>query len=483
MPSTYSPLLRLELIGAGEQSGLWGETTNKNLGDLLEQAIAGVTTISLSGGAGDYTLKTSDGALDEARAAVLKFEGNPSGTKTIIIPTKTKLYVVRNQSGQTIIFKTVGQVSNLVTVLDGEATLVFCDGSSALAGIQTKDVGTLTVPGGGTGATSFISGFIKSPGGTGSLTAVATVNASTEVAGTLPSANGGTGRSTLTGGRLLVGDGTNPVGLLGGSSDGQVATWDGPTSQWVARTPSAQSTFVTGMIMLWAGALNTVPTGWALCNGANGTPDLRDRFVVGAGNTYQVNATGGAASVTLLSTNLPSHTHSFSISGSTANADASHSHTLSGSTGLDGALHTHSFAVTSATESVSHTHSSGTLATAEAGSHSHTVLSGAANNAQGAAGTTDIGSIANNTTSTAGAHSHTLTGSTSNQSQNHTHAVSGNTQNASANHSHTLSGNTSSSNASHVHTFSATGTTDSTGTGTAFSVLPPYYALAYIMKL
>ena len=56
MPSTYSPLLRLELIGAGEQSGLWGDTTNKNIGGLLEQAIAGVTTVSLSGGAGNYTL-------------------------------------------------------------------------------------------------------------------------------------------------------------------------------------------------------------------------------------------------------------------------------------------------------------------------------------------------------------------------------------------------------------------------------------------
>jgi len=171
MPSTYSPLLRLELLGAGEQSGLWGDTTNKNIGQLLEQAIAGVTTVSLSGGAGDYTLSALDGTFDESRSAVLKFIGNPSGTKNIIIPTETKLYVVRNDCGQTITVKTSAQVTG-VTLLNGEASLVFCDGTNAVAGIATAGVGTLTVSAGGTGATSFTSGFVKSPGGTGVLTIV-----------------------------------------------------------------------------------------------------------------------------------------------------------------------------------------------------------------------------------------------------------------------------------------------------------------------
>ena len=52
--------------------------------------------------------------------------------------------------------------------------------------------------------------------------------------------------------------------------------------------------FVSGMIMLWSGSTSSVPSGWALCNGSNGTPDLRNRFVVGAGCTYAVNATGGS---------------------------------------------------------------------------------------------------------------------------------------------------------------------------------------------
>ena len=235
MPSTYSPLLRLELIGAGEQSGLWGDTTNKNLGQLIEQAVAGVTTVSLSGGAGDYTLSALDGTFDEARSAVLKFIGNPSGIKNIIIPTETKLYVVRNDCGQIIRVKTAAQVTG-VTLLNGEATLVFCDGTNAVAGIATVGVGPTTVANGGTGATSFTAGFIKSPGGTGTLTSSATVNAATELSGITATANGGTGRSSLTSGRLVIGDGTNPVGLLGGSVVGQVATWNG--TQWVAQTPT-----------------------------------------------------------------------------------------------------------------------------------------------------------------------------------------------------------------------------------------------------
>jgi hypothetical protein len=245
MPSEYSPLLRLELIGAGEQSGLWGNTTNKNLGTLLEQAIAGVTTVSLSGGAGDYTLEEKEGTQDEARAAVLKFIGSPSGAKNIIIPTSTKLYVVRNDTvtSQTIIVKTAAQVGG-VTILGGEATLVFCDGTNAMAGIATAGVGTLTVSGGGTGAESFTAGFVKSPGGTGDLTSSATVNASTELSGTVPLARGGTGVASFTAGAIVLGNGSSPLAVLTGTAAGQIATWNG--SAWTAAAGSAAITSVTG---------------------------------------------------------------------------------------------------------------------------------------------------------------------------------------------------------------------------------------------
>lgn len=51
-----------------------------------------------------------------------------------------------------------------------------------------------------------------------------------------------------------------------------------------------------GMIILWSGSVASIPGGWALCNGSNGTPDLRNNFVVGAGDSYAVDATGGAIS-------------------------------------------------------------------------------------------------------------------------------------------------------------------------------------------
>ena len=81
--------------------------------------------------------------------------------------------------------------------------------------------------------------------------------------------------------------------------------------------------FVTGMIILWSGAANAIPSGFVLCNGQNNTPDLRGRFVVGYSNTdgdYDVNDTGGSKDNTLSVSQLPSHNHSFSGS-------ASHNHT------------------------------------------------------------------------------------------------------------------------------------------------------------
>ena len=59
-----------------------------------------------------------------------------------------------------------------------------------------------------------------------------------------------------------------------------------------------------GGIIMWSGATNNIPSGWALCDGNNGTPNLQDKFIVGAGSSYAVDATGGSADATLVS-----HTH------------------------------------------------------------------------------------------------------------------------------------------------------------------------------
>lgn len=66
-----------------------------------------------------------------------------------------------------------------------------------------------------------------------------------------------------------------------------------------------------GGIIMWSGAINAIPTGWRLCDGGGGTPDLRDRFVVGAGSGYAVGARGGNANVTLSVNQMPSHSHTY----------------------------------------------------------------------------------------------------------------------------------------------------------------------------
>ena len=83
-----------------------------------------------------------------------------------------------------------------------------------------------------------------------------------------------------------------------------------------------------GIICMWSGATNNVPDGWHICDGTNGTPNLQDRFVVGAGSIYAVGATGGEATHKLTVAEMPSHNHSLSLSGLTCNSAGSHSHTF-----------------------------------------------------------------------------------------------------------------------------------------------------------
>ena len=82
----------------------------------------------------------------------------------------------------------------------------------------------------------------------------------------------------------------------------------------------ASGTIPIGGIIMWSGTIATIPTGWSLCNGNNGVaingltiPDLRNRFIVGAGSNYNPADTGGADSVTLTSTQIPSHTHPYAF--------------------------------------------------------------------------------------------------------------------------------------------------------------------------
>ncbi len=72
--------------------------------------------------------------------------------------------------------------------------------------------------------------------------------------------------------------------------------------------PASAPAIPSGCILLWSGSTGSIPATWYLCDGTNGTPDLRDRFIVGAGNSYAVNATGGTADAIVVS-----HTHTASV--------------------------------------------------------------------------------------------------------------------------------------------------------------------------
>ena len=84
------------------------------------------------------------------------------------------------------------------------------------------------------------------------------------------------------------------------------------------------STLPQGCIIMFNGT--TAPTGWAICNGSNGTPDLRNRFIVSTGSSYSLNATGGQNSVSLSTAQMPSHDHDADASVS----DPGHKHQLRG---------------------------------------------------------------------------------------------------------------------------------------------------------
>ena len=200
MTTTYSPSLKLALIGTGDQSGTWGQTTNTNLGTLLEQAITGVTAISLSG-ISSYTLTNYNGTSDDARNAVLIFSGTPSSNPTITAPAQNKVYVVVNNTTAPLTMVASGGVTSLIipALSTGQA---YCDASNVSGnGIgfysaQTTAAGNWNVGGNlaVTGTSSFTGSAIMS-----TLTATA-INSATVSSSGVNIASSITGAGTgLTG--------------------------------------------------------------------------------------------------------------------------------------------------------------------------------------------------------------------------------------------------------------------------------------------
>lgn len=117
------------------------------------------------------------------------------------------------------------------------------------------------------------------------------------------------------------------------SSTAELNILDGVTATASALNTASTHYVPSGGIILWSGSVASIPSGWYLCDGNNSTPDLRNRFVVGAGDSYAVADTGGADTVTLSTTEIPSHTHTFS---GTTNTIGDHTHSIPDGSGNDG---------------------------------------------------------------------------------------------------------------------------------------------------
>lgn len=352
MPSTYDSILRLELQAVGENSSTWGTRTNNNL-ELIAQAIDGHVSVNIAG-SGDYALTVAQASTDESRYNFITFSGLLTGARNIIVPQSPKAYIIRdNTTGNyPVVVKT--SIGTGVSTYQGSVIGIACDSVSVFPASEVNRVNR---------AGDSMTGTLSLPSGT-------SVSAS------------------------------------------QAMRSDEITARINTAVTSA---LPAGCILLWSGSVSTIPSGWALCDGTGGTPNLVDRFVVGAGSTYAVGATGGATSVTTSSNGAHTHT------GNTG------SHTLD------------------VTELPAHTH---TASVTDPG-HTHTVTPQAITQT----GTTYgfyPGGIASFTSLSAAS---TTTGI----------SVSNSSTGGGAGHTHTIS-----SDGAHTHTV---------------ATLPPYYALAYIMKL
>ena len=137
--ATYSTNLALTLLATGEGAGTWGNTTNTNLGTLLEQAISGYDTQSLTSGV-TLTLTIPNGSTGVARNMYLEFTGNGS---TVIVPSNKKLYFVYNNcSSGTITMKVAGQTG--VTVAKGAKQILVSNGTDIQEAIPPSVDGETT---------------------------------------------------------------------------------------------------------------------------------------------------------------------------------------------------------------------------------------------------------------------------------------------------------------------------------------------------
>jgi hypothetical protein len=155
MSSTYSDSLRVELIGAGDQAGAWGTTTNNNFAYIFDKAIAGYLDVNIA--ASPYTLTSVDGptsssSLNESIYAALRFT-SATGAATVYAPADSKTYIIWNNSGHAVTLYNTGY-STGPTIANGARVLVFSTGTAFYEVSPQTVNGIVPVTKGGTGVTT-----------------------------------------------------------------------------------------------------------------------------------------------------------------------------------------------------------------------------------------------------------------------------------------------------------------------------------------
>lgn len=153
--STYSPSLRIELIATGDQAGVWGTTTNTNLGTLVESAIAGYTSVSITSAA--QALTALDGLPDQSRNMVLALTTTTTAAFAVYAPPVEKLYVVYNASAypatvynSTVLGNTTAAGTGAL-IPAGRTVAIWSDGTNFAyqnTNLQTSPTGSLVTPAG-----------------------------------------------------------------------------------------------------------------------------------------------------------------------------------------------------------------------------------------------------------------------------------------------------------------------------------------------
>jgi hypothetical protein len=240
MSSTYSTSLRIQLIDTGTENEAWGTPTDNNLGTIIEQAITGVNSISLTN-LTSLTLSVGNATVDQSRNAVLVFTGAPTANCNVVAPSVSKVYIVSNETtgGFNVNMKT--SAGDPLTIAPGSRQLIFCNGTAFTSVVNPNAIeGNLTVSGnlsvGGditTGTNVFLRSSVTGTAGNLALNSASNVVSFKNNTGALKIPSGTTGQRP-----------TNlALGMQRWNSDrGVVEVWNG--SVWLAITGATQGVYL-----------------------------------------------------------------------------------------------------------------------------------------------------------------------------------------------------------------------------------------------